>query len=167
MPRDYAKRGSSRKRSPKNASHFGLWVLFLGLFAVFTFGLVYLGKHKPPVYSKPPLSPPPKVLNETKAAAVPKFDFYTLLPSTPKGNNHIKKAEYELEVAMVKDYTAADHLKAELTLLGFAVSITPIREDNTQKYCISVGPYNNQESAAADLERLKHNKISGKIKKMR
>ena len=168
MTRDYAKRSAQKKKTKKKSSHFGLWLFVLLLFTTFTFGLVYLGKYKQQ-HPHPKASSPQKIVIHqqqkeitTKTTNTPKFDFYTLVPQ--KRNNNII-AGYELEIATVKDYTAADHLKAELTLLGFAVSIVPIREENIQKYYISVGPYNNKESATVDLERLKLNKISGKIKK--
>ena len=168
MNRDYAKRNTYRKSPKKKSSYLGLWLFVLFLFVAFTTGLVYLGKHKqqlhlkktttPKTISKPAPAPPSEVT--TKEATAPTFDFYTLLPQK---TNSKTVAEYELEIATVKDYAAADHLKAELALLGFTVSITPTRG---QKYQVTAGPYDNKEGATTDLERLKQNKISGKLKKI-
>jgi cell division protein FtsN len=44
MRRDYAK--SMRRRRRRGESHIGLWLLTIALFIGFTFGLVYLGKHR-------------------------------------------------------------------------------------------------------------------------
>jgi len=170
MTRDYAKRNTYRKNPKKKSSYLGLWLFVLFLFAAFTTSLVYLGKHKqqphlktsatPKTVSKS-AAPTPSSEITTKEATAPTFDFYTLLPQ--KTNNKAV-AEYELEIATVKDYAAADHLKAELALLGFTVSITPTQN---KKYQITVGPYDNKDGATTDLERLKQNKISSKLKKIR
>ncbi|CAL7961618.1 SPOR domain-containing protein [Gammaproteobacteria bacterium] len=169
MTRDYAKRNTYRKNPKKKSSYLGLWLFVLFLFAAFTTGLVYLGKYKqqlrlkipaiPKIINKPASTPPSEVT--TKEATAPTFDFYTILPQ--KTNNKAI-AEYELEIATVKDYAAADRLKAELALLGFTVSIT---KAHNQKYQITVGPYDNKDAATTDLERLKQNKISGGLKKIR
>lgn len=168
MTRDYAKRNTYRKNPKKKSSYLGLWLFVLSLFVAFTAGLVYFGKHKhqlhpkkttaPKTINKPAATPPSESTN--KETNTPTFDFYTLLPQKTSGKT---VAEYELEVATVKDYTEADHLKAELALLGFTVSITPT---SNKKYQVTVGPYDNKEGATTDLERLKQNKISGKLKKI-
>lgn len=159
MTRDYAKRNTYRKSLKKKSSYLGLWLFVLLLFAAFTTGLVYLGKHKQQLHLKTPTIP--KIANKLAPTPPPIFDFYTILPQ--KTNNKAI-AEYELEIATVKDYTAADRLKAELALLGFTVSITPTYN---QKYQITIGPYDNKDAVIADLKRLKQNKISGKLKKIR
>ncbi|EKE00762.1 MAG: hypothetical protein ACD_21C00283G0002 [uncultured bacterium] len=168
MMRDYAKRSAPRKRTPKKTSYLGLWFFVLLLFVVLTFGLVYLGKQKQYLHSvssssqKVVVTPKQEVV--TKKAIAPKFDFYTIQPLTKNKNS---LAEYELAVAVAKDYAAADHLKAELALLGFTADIIPIRVKGSQKYQVNVGPYDNKGVAMADLEKLKQNKISGKLKKVR
>ena len=166
MPRDYA-RHNVRKKPKKKSSYLGLWLFVLLLFVAFTVGLVYFGKHKQhfslktavPQQTVDKTAPVPEVV--TKEVVSPKFDFYTILPQKI---NDKAIAEYELEIAIVKDYAAADHLKAELALLGFTVSVTPT---SNQKYQVSVGPYDNKEGATTDLERLKQHKISSKLKKVR
>lgn len=163
MTRDYAKRGTHRKKSKKKSSYFGLWLFVLFLFAAFTASLVYFGKTKTHVNQKIINKTTAHNKPENKNIITPKFDFYTILPQRKNSKNI---SEYELEITAVKDYAAADHLKAELALLGFTASIIPIHSENGQKYSVSVGPYDNKDGATADLERLKQNKISGKLKKV-
>ena len=167
MTRDYAKSSLVRKKPKKKLSSFILWALVLLLFITLTFGLVYFGKHKQKMQTTKKITSLPKQQKETKIikeVAIPQFDFYTILPQ----KNHNKSlTEYELEIMTVKNYSAADHLKAELTLLGFTVSITPIRKNGVQKYLVTVGPYDNKDGALADLARLKHNKINGRLKKIK
>jgi len=166
MTRDYA-RHNVRKKPKKKFSYLGLWLFVLFLFVVFTASLVYFGKHKQQFHLKTAV--PQKTVDKTAAApevatkevAPPKFDFYTILPQKI---NDKAISEYELEIATVKDYASADHLKAELALLGFIVSVTPTLN---QKYQVSVGPYDNKDGATTDLERLKQHKISSKLKKIR
>lgn len=171
MTRDYAKSSASRKKPKKKVSYFILWLLVLLLFTLLTFGLVYFGKHKqhlrsttqtPTKTTLPVKQQPTAVI--TKEISTPKFDFYTILPQK---SNNTTVAEYELEVTTVKNYIAADQLKAELTLLGFTVSITPTRKNGVQQYQVSIGPYDNKDGATADLEKLKQNKIGGKIKRIK
>ncbi len=152
MTRDYAKRNTYRKNSIKKSFYLGLWLFVLSLFAAFTIGLVYLGKYKQQHHQIQ--------LKKEVIATAPTFDFYTLLPQ--KTNNKAI-SEYELEIATVKDYASADHLKAELALLGFSVSVT---KAHNQKYQVAVGPYDNKDAATNDLERLKQNKIRGTLKKV-
>lgn len=166
MTRDYAKR-HVRKKPKKKSSYFGLWLFVLLLFVAFTVGLVYFGKHKQDVSLKTTV--PQKTVDKavsapevvTKEVTSPRFDFYTILPQK---TNDKAIAEYELEIATVKDYAAADQLKAELALLGFTVSVTPTLN---QKYLVTVGPYDNKDGAIIDLNRLKQHKISSKLKKIR
>lgn len=164
MARDYAKRNVSRKKHKNKSLHLKAWLFVLFLFATFTFGLVFFGKYKQQSHIKTPKTPKTQKIEKKiikKEETAPRFDFYTI---SPQKRNNKSISEYELEIATVADYTAADHLKAELVLLGFTVSVTPT---HNQKYQVSVGPYNSKESVVADLERLKQNKIHGEIKKIR
>jgi cell division protein FtsN len=177
MTRDYAKRNTKRTRTPakKKSSHWRLWFFTLFIFTAFTFGLVFVGKHQRQLQHAMKATPKASKVKVVKAtpvqpaaepvkATTPKFDFYTMLPQK---NSNAKIPEYELEVATLKDYASADHLKAELALLGFTVNITPVREAGSQKYRVTVGPYDNKDGATAEQLRLKQNKISSTLRKIK
>lgn len=160
---DYNRRNSYRRKPKKKSAYLGLWLFILSLFAALTISLVYLGKQKQRLQPPTKAKPITKVIT-TKEVVTPKFDFYTILSQKKAGG---VVSEYELEIAIVKSYAAADRLKAELALLGFTASILPIRKQGIQKYYVSVGPYDNNDGAVADLEKLKQNNINGKLKKIR
>jgi len=186
MSKDYAKRNFSRKKTKK--SNFPLWLISVLLLLAFIAGLIitnkqpqynYLSlkkiitatinlKKKSLLYFKPaPQIPSDANTQITKTTNVPApiFKFYSTLPKK-KSTQHTTQ-EYELEVAVTKDFAAADSLKAELILLGFTVSVTPIYKNGTQKYCVSIGPYETKESAIADQQKLNQNKIRSSLKKIR
>ncbi len=168
MIRDYARRSSTRKKSKKKSSR--AWLIILLLLIALVTGFINLPKYKyfflnltKNVLSKTTLSKqqPPTA---TKTVATPKFDFYNILPAKKPSSI---KTEYELEIAIAKDFAAADRLKTELALLGFTASITPIHKQGTQEYLVSVGPYDNKDNANTDQQKLKQNKIKSSLKKMR
>lgn len=172
MNRDYAKRKLPHKKSRKN--YFYLWLTMLLLFAALIISLLGLAKYKN--YPPPKLIPinamqkkqkmqqsaPEEIVSKT--VTTPKFDFYNI---SPQKKNRESKIAYELEIATVDGFVTADHLKAELALLGFAASITPIYQNSKQKHYISVGPYDNKDGAIADQQKLKLNKIKSTLKKVR
>ncbi len=136
MTRDYAKRGAYKsRRSPKKTFYLGLWLFVLLIFILFTIGLVYFGKLR----QTKELSQLVKVettkqteqIKKIEKNIVPKVDFYTMLPPKKSEKSAIG---YELEIATVKEYAVADRLKAELALIGFIASITPMRKNSTQMY---------------------------------
>jgi hypothetical protein len=172
MTKDYAKKRSAGKKTSKsgNNSYLLLWIVTLVLFGLFTFGLVYVGKHQHQLrhhakiaakHQETTLSPTNETANDSTE---PKFDFYTLLPQK---NKNVIVPEYELEIASVKTYTEADHLKAEVSLLGLEVNIDLIKKDDVQIYHVTTGPYDNKNAALADQSRLKQNNIKSVIKKLK
>lgn len=173
MTKDYAKRRVAGKKAttkPRRGSYLMLWLLTLALFGAFTFGLVYIGKHQRQFRHNTKKASKHQVIvnaaaNETvKASITPKFDFYTLLPQK---NKNAVVPEYELDVATVKDYLEADHLKAEIALLGIEVNINSFKKDTQQLYRISTGPYDNKDAAIADQARLKQSNIKSSLKKLK
>lgn len=164
MSRDYAK-NDSPKKNKKKPSYFGLWLFILLIFIAFTIALVYFGKTTQSADLKITSVESKKIPTIiTKNVSPPHFDFYTLLPQKKAKN---AATEYIIEISAVNDYTTADRMKAELTLLGFTTNIKEIQEHGMQKYFVNVGSYDNKDAATADLERLKRNKIHGKLKKIR
>ncbi|MBU0743850.1 MAG: SPOR domain-containing protein [Gammaproteobacteria bacterium] len=171
MSRDYAKRKISRKKPKKK--RLSRWLIFLLAIGLAVSFFVFNKHYRPSQLLNEFKTKPTKILKQqsapkviTKIAVTPKFDFYNISPQK-KDNNTKKdvKDSYELEIAIANDFAAADRLKAELALLGFAASITPIYHQGTQKYNVSIGPYDNQDIANAVLHKLKLNKVSGILKK--
>jgi len=88
MRRDYAKK--KHKSRSNRQSYWRLWLSTVILFALFTLGLVFLGKH----YQLDPMvkntstknltkESPPKPASTAKSQKQPHFDFYTM----PQKNN--------------------------------------------------------------------------------
>lgn len=162
------------------------------LFAAIVFGLINLSKYQRHIHDlaktnleKKTKNKAPKEIKKSKEAkkiketstvdeqpttppadtvTTQKFDFYNILPQ--KKTTSIETS-YELEVTIAKDFATADRLKAELSLSGFTVSITPVNRQGIQKYSVSVGPYDNKEGAIIDQQKLKQNNISSTLKKIR
>jgi len=175
MTRDYAKkRPPAKARKRKSGPHLLLWLFTLVLFAAFTAGLVYLGKfqhqarlhHAQKIAAKhvAPKLAPTKPTPQIKSAIPAQFDFYTILPQK-KANNVIP--EYEIEIAIAKDFATADRLKAELLLLGFEVTAVPVKVAGKLNYRVTVGPYDTKEGAKADQVRLQQNKYHTTLKKIK
>jgi len=183
MIRDYAKRSSNRKKSKKKSGRSWLKILFL--LVMLAIGLVAINKYKYLIINSTknfiskniidithinlekkitPTNQQPATEAITKTVTTPKFDFYNILPMKKTSG---AETEYELEIAIVKDFAAADRLKAELALLGFTASITPIHKHSTQEYSVSIGPYDNKDAATIDQEKLKQDKIKSTLTKMR
>lgn len=173
MRRDYAKRNLYRKKSKKSFTY--VWLTLLLLFGSSVVALIKFDNCRY-LYQKLTLIKLGQKLNKfrqqipktaiavTQKDTSPKLDFYNILPQTKGIKSDIA---YELEIATVNDFTSADHLKAELALLGFAASITPIYQQGIQKHYISIGPYDNKDNAIQDQQKLKLNRIKSTLKKVR
>lgn len=162
MARKKNKRNTSSKKSRKNSFYFGWWLFVLLLFIFLTFGLAYLGKHRQ--YLRSVQDAQKNIQNEI-VKKTNKVARSLHAKESPKKKNS-ESFEYEIAIAKVQDYAAADSLKAKLSLLGFVVNITPVVEVGNQLYEVSIGPYKNKRTALADLERLKQNEISGILRKL-
>ncbi len=67
---------------------------------------------------------------------------------------------YVLQVASVQNYGDADRLKAQLTMLGFEVSIQKYQMNGQTWNRVYVGSYNSREAALKQQTALKQNNIS-------
>ncbi len=181
MPRDYAKRTTSRK--PKSAVPGWAWMvigLLVGLFIAF---LVYLqqggGKEtvRKPVSAtaKPPASdtravtktPPPEPPKKKEGIS---FDFYNILPELEvvipeeelkqDGATTDEKATYYLQVGSFKNSTDAEARKAELLLLNFAPSVQTVTIDGNQTWHrVRIGPFTDRRKVDQARRRLQDNGI--------
>ncbi len=189
MAKDYARNRYSRPSRPiqlrqkhlksrennriKSILFSGIW-LVIGLLIGFGSSAFLFLKHSPKVESAANESTPAKTVAENKNTSAkessPQFDFYTILPektgedkSAPKKST--AKAEpqkYLLQVASVKSSDDADRLKAQLSLLGFSVSISqPIA--GSAWYRVNVGPFKSQAEAEKQQKRLRANDLKSTL----
>ena len=165
MTRDYAKHKSKRKK-PKNTRFLWLMALFISIAGSITLALT-IDISKPYDFNLSKLITKkhssskksiPKIVS--KKIISPKFEFYSI--SSKQKNKD--KNRHKLEIAIVNSFARADRLKAELALLGFAANISPIYQQNIQKYCITLGPYSNETTVKKIRQKLKAHKITSTIK---
>jgi cell division protein FtsN len=189
MARDYKDRGEGRlKRRPaKNTEQPGRWLLIGCLVFMFIGFLVYLkstatrGKStvvklvettaQPPEPTEQPKAVEKKV--EKPAPVEPKFDFYTLLPEAevviPEYEiktrlreelvGKVKTTQYTLQAGSFKDFKDADHLKAELALMGLASKIEKAKVGDVVWSRVKLGPYTQLDSVETVKARLRKNGI--------
>lgn len=178
MPKDYAKRQTrkptKRRKNKKPKLHWKLWLLTLLLLGLFIFALTLLSHQKTKVATiTKKISLPVKKVAEKPAVmpAQPQFDFYTILPKeqvnvTDLSATNNAKDQYFLQIAAMANDVDADHLKAELSLLGFDVYTKKIKtKNNTILTEINIGPYFSEQAAKADQKRLAENKIDSILRK--
>lgn len=70
---------------------------------------------------------------------------------------------YLVQVAAMNSYSDADHLKAQLTLLGYKVTINKKMYNGTQSFRVTMGPYPSSKAASAQQANLRKNKIESFI----
>jgi cell division protein FtsN len=170
MPKDYAKHQAHEQK--KEDSHIKLWLLILFLIGLCIVGLIALNHHqtklktitvKIPIHHAKPLP---------DANSTPQFDFYTILPKekvsvaklSPPRKSDI---QYALQVSSVQNPIDADHLRAELSLLGFDVYIEKTKITDKIWNRVNIGPYFSPQAAKTDQKRLAENNIKSILKKIR
>lgn len=176
--RDYAKRAPrgkprrkyKKRRSAKRKSSWRLWLITLLLLGGFIGFLHHLAGNKTRPHRLIVITKrvTPKRQGKIHKAPVTKFDFYTMLPKervkilTP----HVDE-QYYLLVATVQAYTAADRLRAELSLLGFDIYLTKIVKDEVVWYQVNVGPYLTKAGALADQKQLLKNSVQSTLEQQK
>lgn len=110
----------------------------------------------------------------------PRFDFFTILPNSKVSDNSAErerltsdkkvakqtpKQRYLLQLASMTHFKDADRLKAQLTLLGFDVTVNKAIFSNMTVYRVQMGPYADRNSAAAAQRKLHNSRIDSIIKK--
>jgi cell division protein FtsN len=76
-----------------------------------------------------------------------------------------KSLEYILQIATLSQFNAADQLKAQLSLSGFEVNITPIQHDGKTLQRVWLGPFHSQDAAQTIQKQLQDSHISSKLLK--
>jgi cell division protein FtsN len=114
-----------------------------------------------PLASQPPPSPAPLIQPTTDNVAPQPIMAQPKVTPTPPANNHPAMGEhYALQVASVKDYADADRLKAQLTMLGFDVSIQKYTLNGQTWNRVYAGSYNSRDAALKQQNALKQNNIA-------
>jgi cell division protein FtsN len=161
----HARRPKTKRHLRRNSkpSFLYRWALLIGLLILIGVVLLFLHssqgkKHHPkPAASKATKQAPKQGTHKTLTTQL-RFEFYRLLPKMqvwiPKQTLPIntKKASlkphvYSLQIASFKDYSKADHLKAQLTLQGYQVKISKHQNQKSVWYQVRLGPFQNKAAA--------------------
>jgi cell division protein FtsN len=159
-----------RKNTNIGAVMFGILIgIFFTSLAVFMFSTSEI-KLKIPGTKTTLTTPQPTAPAEPIALQEPRFDFYTeltknnteIIPNNstqaqPDLKNPIKTINgYLLQIGSYKKNSAADGLKAKLTLNGFDAKIERVKLlDGELRYRLMLGPFKTEKQAKAMQQQLK------------
>lgn len=168
-----------RKRASNNGPTWRMWLMACVLILVFIGFLLFLQRMHPGHNKNGTthtLSSHMAALSSRRKQPPPKFEFYTLLPSskekippavTMNGNagptapvvSLTKAPPVEqltlLQVSSFRQYQDADNLKAKLLLQGFNANIEKLQDDNVTWYRVLVGPFASAAELTQSQQRLK------------
>jgi cell division protein FtsN len=96
----------------------------------------------------------------TAKSATPEPKSAKLPPQNPTQTNADRSENYLLQVASVKDYSEADRLKAQLSMLGFNVSIQKTTVNGQAWNRVYVGPFSSKQQALEKQQNLRENNVS-------
>lgn len=165
----------ARKRTSRRRAPLPGWIwLLAGLAIGLSVALYTYMKDRAPT---PPLpvagTAAPKTAVQAEAPkkpAKPKFDFYTILPEMEVvvPENHAKTGPgvdkpgtYILQVGSFRSYSEADHLKAQLALLGVESTIDKVTNGNDDSWHrVRVGPTQDLRELNKIRTRLLNNNIN-------
>ena len=68
-----------------------------------------------------------------------------------------------VQVASFADFAEADHLKAQLALMGFDVKVRAVGANSEQRFRVMIGPFNNEKHALAAQRELRQNHFNSLI----
>lgn len=186
MTRDYAKRGTKkrrstkpnkRKRSRKSKVSTSRW-LFTVAGVAGLLGLLYYLTTIETTPEPAQAKGKPKVEEKSKDAEKVEFNFYTTLrdreiavPDTPK--NSTQKAEpvdttkyqYFLQAGSFKKREDAEKRRVELLLLDQEAEIQAVKSKGTTWYRLQLGPFNSSSRLANTRSKLLNNGIDTMVYK--
>ena len=170
------KKSSSRRRKPLPGWVWLLAGLGIGLTVALFTAMKERGHRPAPVTTDktPAAQSTPGAAKgvDDKKPAKPKFDFYTILPEMEvivpdkrdKGGETTpidKPGTYILQVGSFRSFTEADHLKAQLALLGVESKIEKVTVNNSDTWHrVRVGPTQDLRELNKIRTRLLNNNIS-------
>jgi len=179
MPKDYAKKSNVQKRKRQRTSKKApgwLWLSTALLFSLLITSLVYLYHHQSVSVAQQPKKPH-KLASKTQKHVQknhPMFEFYTLLPKTQASpatvSNPTSKKQFKhlyiLQIASLRQQASADHLKAQLSLLGFDITVHSVHNKKGHWYRINTGPYTSLSSAEQAQDQLRRERINSVLLKI-
>ena len=155
MAQDFAKRHNNSAESSTELSRLS-WFLIGFVFGLFAAFLVYLWKVVPPDTTSNIGKPTADVIsgtvgNKNELDASSSFDFYEMFPKSvvPVVEEYSSQGQrvavdeqftYVLQAGSFRKQEDADHLRAELILMGLTVFIKEVNRDNIKWYRVMVGP---------------------------
>jgi cell division protein FtsN len=192
MARDYKHSGQGKRHSkrgyydgPQSISLWK-WMLITALVISFVVFLVYLRSGPKPAQSDSqaltqaiPVPPTPEksaVKPEVKVEtgpAIPRFDFYTILPEkevvvpdyeigTRTREERVgqgKESSYILQAGSFKEFKDADNMKAKLALMGIESRVEKAKVGDATWYRVKMGPLSKMSSVSSIRARLRQNGI--------
>jgi len=192
MARDYKHSGQGKRHSkrgyydgPQSISLWK-WMLITALIISFVVFLVYLRSgpkqaesDSPAVTQTIPVPPTPEktaVKPEVKVEpgpAIPRFDFYTILPEkevvvpdyeigTRTREERVgqgKESSYILQAGSFKEFKDADNMKAKLALMGIESRVEKAKVGDATWYRVKMGPLSKMSSVSSIRARLRQNGI--------
>lgn len=166
MPRDYAKRRPQKKR--KKHSYSKSLLISLVIVVLLIVGLINFKQHNARHIHHAKTIVAPVTANNHP---MPQFDFYTILPKEQVNVAKLSEStqsntQYALQVSSVQNPADADHLRAELSLLGFDVYIEKFKMGDKIWNRVNIGPYFSATAAQTDQKRLVDNNIKSILKKL-
>lgn len=95
----------------------------------------------------------------SKEAIASKSTVDTTQPPVKEKPKTTTTTRYLVQVAAMNSYSDADHLKAQLTLLGYKVVISKKMYNGTVSFRVTMGPFATSKAASAQQANLRKNKI--------
>lgn len=191
MAKDYAnksakKHGRHSSRKKITSPSWSLWVMAILLVGLFALSLYYLSQMTPSSKALPPKAEDAPTPQKPKAPSKPRFEFYTILaeneaellngkpqsapnltPSTSQSPaaTSANTALYQIQIGAFKNPHDADRLNAELTLMGYDVSVTTFQRGSETWYRVRLGPYPSLQVAQTVQKQLQAQNYNGLLHK--
>lgn len=119
--------------------------------------------------STPVATPPTPAATSSSTASPAPVSAATPTIVKPKATNNVasdnKAASYVVQIGTYTGFNEVDQLKAQLSLSGFEVNVTPVQKNGKTLQRVWLGPYHSQAEAQTMQKQLQDNQISSKVLK--
>jgi cell division protein FtsN len=112
--------------------------------------------------------------NEQTKSQHPQYDFYNLLSKSDDSKDNgeddqqIQESKFVVEISSFKNFSQADQLKAQLSLMGIdsvAIEKQSPTAKNQLAYKVVAGPFNSRSEALTIQQQLRENDIKSNLNK--